>query len=84
MTASGMIAIIKSNKRKRVSAIEKLKKYNFKEKGKLYFKNKATPKLLNKIRKQALKDAKRDTLINYAVYTLISVSTLLLTGIIKF
>ncbi|TCI93658.1 hypothetical protein [Tenacibaculum sp. M341] len=75
---------LKNNKRPRVSVIDKLEKYNFKEEGKLYFKNKATKNELEFIKVQAKTDAKEEVLINYIVFSLVFISAMFLTGIIIF
>lgn len=81
---SAMVTSLKNNKRERVSALKKLEKYDFKEKGELYFKNNATENKLKKIRENTKKEANREMLSKAIPLIIFCLAILLAIGFVKF
>ncbi|RKF04242.1 hypothetical protein C8N26_0905 [Tenacibaculum lutimaris] len=72
-SVSAMITSLKNNKRKRVSAFEKLERFQKENDDKLYFKKSASKKELVQLKKQVLKENKNQLIKNSILFFLIFV-----------
>jgi len=70
-SVSAMITSLKNNKRKRVSAFEKLERFQKENDDKLYFKKSASKKELVQLKKQVLKENKNQLIKNSILFFLI-------------
>ena len=70
-SVSAMITSLKNNKRKRVSAFDKLERFQKENDDKLYFKKSASKKELIQLKKQVLKENKNQLIKNSILFFLI-------------
>ncbi|MGB1042439.1 MAG: hypothetical protein ACPGU6_03525 [Tenacibaculum sp.] len=70
-SVAGMILSLKNNKRKRVSAFEKLERYQKENSDQLHFKNKASAKQLKEIKLKLKKENRISFIKNGILFTLL-------------